>query len=147
ASAKFGDAPYVVTATATSGLGVTLSIDAGSTTVCSLSGSSSGSQVSYAGTGTCTIDANQSGNGNYDVAALAQQTFGGAKAPQTVGFPSPAPVGAALGDPAYTVTALATSGLAAHLSIDASSASVCTIDGSTSGSMVSFIGAGTCTID
>jgi hypothetical protein len=145
--AKYGDAAYTVTATATSGLAVVLSIDPASASVCSLSGSSSGSQVTYIGTGTCTIDADQAGNSNYNGATQVQQSFGVAKAAQTVAFTSTAPIGAALGDPAYTVTALATSGLATHLSIDAPSASVCTIDGSTSGSHVSFIGAGTCTID
>jgi hypothetical protein len=76
-----------------------------------------------------------------------QQSFPVGQASQTINFTSTAPVGAAVGDPDYTVTAAATSGLAVTLSIDASSSSVCTIDGSTSGSHVSLIGAGTCKIN
>ena len=145
-SAKYGGA-YIVTATATSGLAVTLTIDAASTSICSLSGSTSGSQVSFIGVGTCTINANQAGNANYTAAPQKQQSFTIGKADQTINFTSTAPVGASVGDPDYTVTASATSGLAVALSIDASSSTVCTIDGSTSGSHVSLIGAGTCKIN
>ena len=52
-----------------------------------------------------------------------------------------------MGGDTYTVTATATSGLAPVLSIALASASVCSISGSTSGSTVSFTGAGTCTIE
>jgi hypothetical protein len=142
ASAKFGGT-YNVAATATSGLGVTFAIDAASSTVCSLGGS----LVSFIGVGTCTINADQGGNANYTAAPQNQQTFTVSLADQTINFTSTAPVGATLGDPDYTVTASASSGLAVQLSIDASSSSVCTIDGSSSGSHVSFIGAGTCKVD
>ena len=59
-------------------------------------------------------------------------------------FTSTAPGSATIGGAAYEVTATATpSGLLAAFKIDASSGSVCSISGST----VSFISAGTCTID
>jgi hypothetical protein len=145
--ATFGGTPQVVTATATSGLAVTLTIDASATSVCSLSGSASGSQVSFIGVGTCKINANQSGNGSFNAAPQVQQSFAVGKAIQAINFTSTAPVGAAVGDPDYTVNASATSGLAVTLSIDASSSTVCTIHGSTSGSHVSLIGAGTCKIN
>jgi len=147
AGAKFGDTAYVVTATANSGLAVTLTIDAASVSVCSLSGNGNGSSVSYVGVGTCTINANQAGNANYNAAPQVQQSFAVDNATQTIDFTSTVPVGAAVGDAAYVVTATATSGLGVVLTIDASSASVCSITGSASGSSVSFIGAGTCTID
>ena len=92
--AKYGDAAYTVTASASSGLAVVLSIDPGSASVCSLSGSSSGSQVTYIGTGTCTINGNQAGNGNYLAAPQAQQSFAVGKGNQTVSFTSTAPGGA-----------------------------------------------------
>ena len=63
--------------------------------------------------------------------------------PQTISFTSPAPVGATVGGPTYTVTATATSGLAVAFTIDAASSAVCSISGAT----VSFIGGGTCTIN
>jgi hypothetical protein len=66
-----------------------------------------------------------------------------ARKPQTITFTSSAPKPAIVGGPTYHVTAVATSKLPVTLTIDASSSAVCTISGST----VSFIGAGTCTID
>jgi hypothetical protein len=65
------------------------------------------------------------------------------KQAQTITFTSSAPVGATVGGPAYTVMAEASSHLPVGFSIDAASSAVCTISGST----VSFIGSGTCTID
>ena len=142
ATAKFGGT-YNVAATSMSGLTVTFAIDATSSTVCSLGGS----LVSFIGVGTCTINADQSGNANYAPAPQKPQTFTVSPANQTINFTSTAPLGATLGDPDYTVTATASSSLAVLLSIDASSSAVCTIDGSSSGSHVSLIGAGTCKIN
>jgi hypothetical protein len=66
-----------------------------------------------------------------------------ARKPQTIAFTSSAPKPATVGGPTYHVSAEATSKLPVTLTIDASSSAVCTISGST----VSFIAAGTCTID
>ncbi|HVF61353.1 MAG TPA: Ig-like domain-containing protein [Thermoanaerobaculia bacterium] len=137
--AQVGGSTYNVTATATSGLTVTFTIDASASTVCSISGST----VSFIGVGTCVINANQAGNANYNAAPQVQQSFAVAKGDQTISFTSTAPVGAQLGGPTYNVTATATSGLTVTFAIDASAASVCSISGST----VSFIGAGTCVIN
>jgi len=147
AGATVGASAYTVTATATSGLPVALTIDASASTVCSLSGSASGSQVSFIGVGTCTIDANQGGNGSYNAAPQVQQAFAVAQASQAIGFDSIAPAPATAGGATYQVLATATSGLAVTLAIDAAATSVCALDGGTSGSNVSFTGAGTCTID
>ncbi len=63
---------YVVSATASSGLSVTLSIDPSSTSGCTISDSA----VSYGGgVGTCIIDANQAGNADYLAAPQVQQSF------------------------------------------------------------------------
>jgi hypothetical protein len=137
--AAVGGPTYTVTATATSGLPVTFTIDPSASAVCTISGST----VSFIGAGTCVIDANQAGNANYNAAPQAQQSFAVGKGSQTISFTSTAPVGEVVGGPTYTVTATATSGLAVTFTIDATAASVCTISGST----VSFIGAGTCVID
>jgi uncharacterized protein YodC (DUF2158 family) len=139
AGAKVGGPTYTVTATASSGLAVTFTIDASAASVCSISGST----VSFIGAGTCVIDANQAGNGNYNAAPQAQQSFPVAKGDQTISFTSPAPAGAKVGGPTYTVTATATSGLAVTFTIDASASAVCSISGST----VSFTAGGTCVID
>ena len=137
--ATVGGATYTVTATASSGLPVTLTIDPSASAVCSISGST----VSFIGAGTCVIDANQAGNANYNAAPQAQQSFAVGKGSQTISFTSTAPVGATVGSGSYTVTATATSGLPVSFTIDPSASTVCSISGST----VSFIGAGTCVIN
>src|SRR4029077_10003868 len=107
-------------------------------TVCTISGST----VSFIGAGTCVIDANQAGNANYNAAPQAQQSFIVGKGSQTISFTSSPPANPAVGG-TYVVSATATSGLSVTFTIAAASASVCSI----SGSMVTFIGTGTCTIN
>jgi hypothetical protein len=137
-----GDPAYVVSASATSGLTVVFSVTASSAGICTVAGSS----VTFDAAGTCTINADQSGNGSYAAAPRVQQSFtiGGPSAPsvQSINFTSSAPSGAFVGGPSYTVSASASSGLPVSFSIDSSSAGVC----SASGSSISFVGAGTCTI-
>src|SRR5204863_5592615 len=103
--AKVGGPTYTVTATATSGLPVTFTIDATATSVCSIAGST----VSFIGIGTCVIDANQAGNANWNAAPQVQQSFAVAKGDQTISYTSTAPINAKVGGPTYTVTATATS--------------------------------------
>jgi streptogramin lyase len=69
AGATVGGATYTPVATATSGLTVTLTIDAGSSSICTISGG----VVSFIGVGTCVIDANQAGNATYNPAPQVQQ--------------------------------------------------------------------------
>jgi hypothetical protein len=61
-----------VSATASSLLTVTFTIDSSSTAICSLSG---GDQVLFNAAGTCTIDANQAGNSTYAPAPQVQQSI------------------------------------------------------------------------
>ena len=103
----------------------------------------SGSTVSFVGTGTCTIDANQAGNGSYQAAPQAQQSFAVGPASQTISFTSTPPAGGIAGDPDYLVAATATSGLAITFTADASSAGICTV----SGSAVSLVGTGICIVN
>jgi hypothetical protein len=139
ASATVGGSSYLVSAVASSGLTVTLSVAPASAGVCAISGAS----VSLVGSGTCTIDASQPGNGSYQAAPPVPQSFTVGLATQTIGFTTTPPPGATAGDPDYVIGAAATSGLAVVFTPDASSAGVCTV----SGSSVSLIGTGTCTID
>jgi PKD repeat protein len=69
--ATIGGPAYAVAASASSGLPVTLSIDASASSVCRLIGSA----VSFTGTGPCVIDADQDGNAAYLPAPQAQQSF------------------------------------------------------------------------
>ena len=140
-SAAVGGSTYHVTATGGgSGNPVVFTIDSSATSVCSISGAT----VSFTAVGTCVIDANQAGNGSFDPAPQAQQSFAVGKGSQTITFTSTAPTNATPGGPTYTVAATGgASGNAVTFTIDSSSASVCSISGST----VSFSGAGTCVVD
>lgn len=137
-SAVYGDPAYSVAAVAASGLAVTFSIAPGSAGVCTVSGST----VAIVGAGTCAVRADQAGSAAYDPAPQAQQSFAVGQASQSVSFSSTPPAAAVYGAPAYTVAATATSGLAATFSIAPGSAGVCSVSGST----VSIVGVGTCTI-
>ena len=138
-SATVGGITYVPTAAATSGLTVSITVDSSASSVCSMSAG----VVSFQAVGTCVLNANQAGNANWNPAPQVQQSFSVGQGSQTITFTSTAPSGAVVGGPTYTPTATASSGLPVTFTIDPSSASVCSI----SGGVVSFLGAGTCTID
>jgi hypothetical protein len=108
ANKVFGNAPFGISATATSGL--TVVFTSASSSVCTVSGTT----VSIVAAGICTINANQAGDANYNAAAQVSQSFTVSKASQTITF---APLGnKTLGDPPFTVTASASSGLAVAFS-------------------------------
>jgi hypothetical protein len=129
---------YTVTATGGgSGNPVIFSIDATTASNCSISAST----VTFLTTGNCTIDANQAGNADYSAASQAQQTVTGvAIGSQTITFTS-SPVSPTAGG-TYTVTATG-GGSGNPVTFSSATTSTCTVTGST----VSFIGAGACTID
>src|SRR5690348_9984673 len=82
------------------------------------------------------------------LATLAIPVFGGAEAqaatPQTIRFTSTPPFEATVGGPSYSVAATGgASGEPVLFTIDPPSSSVCSVSGST----VSFLAPGTCTID
>ncbi len=139
-SAVVAGPTYAVSATGGgSGNPVTFSINASSSTVCSIAGST----VSFIGVGTCRIDAAQAGNTNY-TAGSNFQSFSVGQGSQTITFTSMAPGAAVVGGSTYTVSATGgASGNPVTFSINASSSSVCTI----ATNVVSFIGVGTCQID
>jgi hypothetical protein len=122
-----------VSATAASGLAVALA--AGPATVCTLNGTT----LSFVGIGTCTITANQAGNAAYSAAPQVTQDVTVTKVSQSITFPAITPNPATVGGSA-TLTATASSGLA--VSYSSLTQSVCTLSGST----VSYIAAGTCTV-
>ncbi|HZX90654.1 MAG TPA: hypothetical protein VFE67_08430 [Rudaea sp.] len=103
--ATVGGPQYTVTAQASSALPVALSIDASSSAVCAIDASGSGSQVSFIGAGTCKINANQVGNGNYNAAPQAQQSFAVVAGTPTLVFtaqPAAVTAGGVLGTIAVT---------------------------------------------
>ncbi len=134
----FGTAPTVVvggtgtvSATASSGLAVTFTST--TTTICTVSGST----VTGVAAGTCTIAANQAGNATYNAAPQVTQNITVGKASQTITFgTAPSLTVGGTG----TISATASSGLA--VTFTSTTTSICTVSGST----VTGVAAGTCTI-
>ena len=118
-----------LTASATSGLNV--SFASNSTGVCTVSGST----VAMVGAGTCSITATQAGSDNYNAATDVTQTFGVAKADQSIDFTDPSDTTFAQAG-TVDLTATASSGL--DVSFASNSTGVCTVSGST----VTMVGAG-----
>ncbi|HET7720529.1 MAG TPA: hypothetical protein VFK43_11215, partial [Acidimicrobiales bacterium] len=133
---------YTPSATATSGLPVTLSIASGSSSVCSLGAAN---LVTFNAAGSCVIQADQAGNADFFGAPQVTQTVNVGAAPpasQTISFTSTAPVNPQVGA-TYTPTATATSGLPVTFSIAGSSSAVCSIGGA---NLVTFNSTGSCVI-
>ena len=131
------------TPTATGGVSgnpIVFSIDSTSApSTCTIAGST----VSFTGVGTCVIP-NQAGNADYS-AGQAQQSVSIGQGSQSIAFTSSAPTEAVVAGPTYTPTATGGgSGNPITFRIDNSPQAVCSISPE---SVVSFIAAGTCTID
>jgi hypothetical protein len=124
----FGDPDFTVSATASSGLPVSFAAG-GNCTV-------SGASVHITGAGSCTITASQAGNATYNAAPDIARTFPIAKANQTISFGALA--GKTYGDPDFTVSATASSGLQVLFARSGN----CTLGGAT----VHITGAGSCTV-
>jgi hypothetical protein len=139
--AHVGGLTYTPTATSTSGLPVTITIDATSAPVCAISGTG---EVSFQAPGTCTLNANQPGDEGYLPAAQVQQSFTVARSEQTLGFTTAAPDFAHVGGLTYTPAATSSSGLRVTITVDPASAAVCSISDT---GEVSFQGAGTCALN
>jgi len=125
----FLDAPFTVSATASSGLPVTFAITSGPATL-------SGNTVTMTGAGNVTVTAAQAGNGTY-APVTASQTFTVAKANQTLAFPS-LPT-RTQGEPAFNPGATASSGLLIIYTVVAGPATV-------SGNLVTVTAPGTITV-
>ena len=127
-----GGSPLTLSATASSGLTVTFS--SLTNLVCSVSANT----LTLKAIGTCTVQADQSGNSGYAAAASVTSTFTVSGTPQTVTFATPATQ--TVGVTPAALVATSSSGL--PVSFSASPSSVCTVSGST----LSLVGAGTCTV-
>jgi ELWxxDGT repeat protein len=120
AAKTFGDSPFTVSASASSGLAVTFI--SSNTSVATVSGD----VVSIVGSGTTTISALQLGDENY-ASTSEQQTLMVAKADQTITFP--AITDHSFGDPAFDLDAVTTSGL--PITYSSSNPSVADVNGGT----------------
>ncbi len=125
---KFGDNPFAITATASSGLPV--SFVSSNTSVATVTGN----LVFIVGPGTTTITASQSGDGTYNPAPTVNQDLIVNKGDQVITFSAlPAKK---LGDPPFNLTASTSSGLT--VSYASSNPAVATV----SGNQVTIIGLG-----
>jgi hypothetical protein len=125
-----GDPPFSISASSSSGLPVSFAA-AGNCTI-------SGSTVTLTGAGSCAITASQAGNTTFNPAPPVTQSFhiANAKSSQTIDFPALADK--TFGDPAFAVSASASSGLP----VSFSAAGNCTV----AGNVVTLTGAGSCSI-
>lgn len=128
----FGDAPFNLTATASSGLSVSYS--SSNTLVATVSGNT----VTIVGAGSTTITASQNGDANWNPALNVQQNLTVDKADQTITFDPLADVLDT--DPDFNLTATSTSGLT--IAYSSSNPAVATVSGNT----VTIVGVGTTTI-
>jgi hypothetical protein len=126
-SKTFGDLPFTVSATASSGLTPTFSIFSGPATI-------SGSTVTITGVGTVVVRASQAGNASFTAATAVDQSFSVAQAAQTITFGALS--GKTFGDVPFTVSATASSSLTPTFSIFSGPATI-------SGNTVTVTGAGT----
>ncbi|WP_298624107.1 fibronectin type III domain-containing protein, partial [uncultured Legionella sp.] len=141
---------YNITATASSGLPVDITVDASSSSVCSISGST----VTFDAAGNCTLDANQGGNAEYNAASQTQQTitvvapFPVAKGPSNVfaipgnsqaviSWKAPSNIGTGT-ITGYTVTYGLTSGTTFTTAGCSTSSLTCTVTGLTNGTAYTF---------
>lgn len=129
----FGDAPFTVTASASSGLPVTIASQ--TPTVCTIEGNT----VTLLSTGTCTLRATCLGDATYNEAPFVERSFVVLKASQTISFGALA--NKVVGDAPFAVSASASSGLPVVLR--SLTPGVCNL----SGNMVTLVGAGTCSIE
>ena len=128
-----GTPPFALSATASSGLPVTIT----STTapVCTVSGTT----LTLVAAGTCSLTATQAGNSTFVAAEPVVRSFsvtGGA--PQTITFTSPGDQ--TIGTPTPALSASASSGL--PVSIVSTTASICTVSGTT----LTLVSAGDCSL-
>ncbi|HEX3392020.1 MAG TPA: hypothetical protein VHS55_05620 [Solirubrobacteraceae bacterium] len=129
---------YAVTATGGgSGNPVTFTIDATTSSVCSISGST----LIFTTLGTCKVDANQAGNANYNAAPQAQQSITvNTKGDQIITFGALAE--RRLDQSPFTVSATG-GGSGNAVTFSSATSAVCTV----SGTSVTLVKTGTCTIN
>jgi Bacterial Ig-like domain (group 3) len=131
AGKTYGDPPFTVSAIASSGLPVAFQILSGPATI-------SGDTVTINGGGTVTVRASQEGDGNYNAAPPVDQSFIVARINQSITFG--ALTDKTYGDPAFDLSATASSGLPVAFQIVSGPATV-------SGNTLTIIGGGIVTVE
>ncbi|NBV85545.1 MAG: hypothetical protein EBS01_04625, partial [Verrucomicrobia bacterium] len=134
AARTYGDAPFVLGGTASSGLPVSYSVVGGS-----LFATVADNTVTITGVGTVTVRASQGGDANYNPAASVDQSFTVGKAAQTITFGELA--SKVYGDAPFVLGGTASSGLPLSYSVVGGSLFATVLDNT-----VTITGAGTVTV-
>lgn len=136
AAKVFGTTPFALSPLATASSSLAVTYTSTTLSVCTISGST----VTMLAIGTCTIAANQAGNANYTAAPQLTQNIIISKATQTITFG--AQTGKVFGALPFVLSPLATASSSLPVTYTSTTTSVCTISGST----VTIVTVGTCTI-
>jgi len=135
----FGDPPFTLSATSTSGLPVTFT--SGTPSVCTVAGST----LTIVSAGLCTVAAGQAGNAVFSPALPTAVTFNVDRRTQTITF-APLP-DRPLGSPPFPISATASSGLPVTFLSETPSVCVYRSNSSPSNSLVYLNSLGTCSIE
>lgn len=139
ASRPVGGVTYTPTATASSGLPVSVGVTVASLGVCE----NNGGVISFIGTGTCTVRFTQAGNATYDPApAVNDQPITVFQGTQVINFTTTPPSSPTVGGATYSVNAVSTAGTTVDLTSD--TGTVCDFLNNTT--IVAFYGAGQCVL-
>jgi len=133
---KVGDNPFTISAI---GGGSNKPVIFTTTTTTNAICTISGDIVTIISAGTCTVTAKQNGDLNYNSAPQVSESITITKANQTISFNPPA--SKSLDDATFDIAATATSGLT--VSFTSTTTHICTVSGST----ISLLMAGICTIE
>ena len=133
------DDTYIASASATSGLAVTISRQSGP---CTTTTGISPVTVTFTGAGVCVLEAAQAGDGAFAAASpTATQTVRIAQSARNQAITFAQPAAQRFGTPDYRVLATATSGLA--VTFASTTSAVCTV---TAGGIVHLASVGSCTL-
>lgn len=130
---QYGDAPFLPTASASSGLPVSFTILSGPASIDPIT-----NMLTILDIGTITVRASQAGNNIYDTAVYVTNSFSVNPGPQTITFPTISEKDIVT-TPNFTLNATASSGLTVSYSIVSGPATI-------SGNTVALTGIGTVTI-
>ncbi len=132
-SKTYGDAPFAVSASTSSGLAASFAIFSGPATM-------SGNTVTITGAGTVTVRASQSGNDNFNAAPDVDASFDVKKAGQTITLPALS--AKTYGDAPFTVSA---TGGGSTSPVIFTATGACASSGA-NGSTITITGGGSCTV-
>jgi formylmethanofuran dehydrogenase subunit E len=129
---------FDVEATATSALGVVITVAAGSSDVCSIDDG----EVTFSTEGSCELVYTQPGNGTFAEAPPVSRTVTVARFSQAISIRTTMPAAPEVGD-TFTPEATASSGLPVVITVAAESSDVCAID---EDGVVTFLAIGECVL-